>query len=91
MYYDRPQAGIFLSNGSWMPLITGPILNLNTWNTIRFTYDNKNAKLYVNGVVYSQSNVNRNIVMNDNPIYIGNKLDFTRNFAGYIDYITLSN
>lgn len=88
---NRLQAGIFV-NGAWTPLVTGPKISLNRWYDAVFTYDNRDAKLYVNGRLYAQKiGVNKPLAINTNQLFFGNKADLTRGFVGYIDRIEITN
>ena len=75
-----------------MPLVTGQVLSKNRWYEVTFDYNNVDAKLYVNGVLQSTKKaVNRKLVLNSNPIYLGNNPSLTRGFVGYVDYIEIIN
>jgi hypothetical protein len=86
------QAGIYI-NSVWTPLVTSSAsILVNKWYDAKFTYDNKDAKLYLNGVLVAKNlGVSKKLSANNNPIFFGNRPDLTRGFAGYIDKIAITN
>ena len=78
-------------NANWVWVASATGLNVNEWYHIAATYDanggSGNLKIYLNGVLENSSSIQGSISVNNNPVYIGRRLD--RYFSGIIDKVTI--
>jgi hypothetical protein len=85
------QCGIIIDN-SWVWLvISNADVQANRWYTVKCDYNNTVAKLYVNGVLVSTKKYSGSVTNNFKNIIIGNNMQLTRSFVGYISIVNVTS
>ncbi len=67
------------------------VIAQNQWNLVAVTYDGRNTKLYVDGVLQASSQANGALGSATNTIYIGSKNMTINSFNGWIDEFKIYN
>ena len=75
-----------------LKIISVDNIQLNKWNQIVMTYDNKNSSIYLNGLLQNSTNVTGDVVNFTGNIAIGrNSANDQEYFRGQIDEIAIYN
>lgn len=86
---NKPESAIYTN--SWYKLYGTSTLGTNQWSHLVTTYDGAMLKLYVNGVLVSQTAQTGDIDVTDGVLHIGGNAAWAEFFKGYIDEIRIYN
>ena len=89
---------LIMANGQTVTINTPPYsIAKNLWQNFTFTYSDSNPRVYINGIEMQLTFLDNILPVGDiqnssyNPLYIGNRNDLIRPFAGQIDETKIWN
>ena len=80
---------LYFGNGSASGSVTAPAAIDTNWHHLVATYDNANAKIYVDGVLKATAASNVPLTANTQVLTIGRSVDGLRVFGGLIDEVAV--
>jgi chitodextrinase len=87
---QAPEVGGIFADGKHIVIAPLPLAT-NTWTHLAVTYDGAKLKLYVNGLLVTNSPVTSTITTSTNPLFIGGDQTMGQYFHGRIDEVRVYN